>query len=447
MVHFTWNYGEEQIRFDEYFNENEEETKGFLGEDEQNYMLDEYANPSDYLFDIHMTKLMREAVVKYNYDVSERNINLGYEQAQTFLAYNKGLLIELTRTVSQETDDDELREQVFQFIDYWRDVWNGHMQVEDVYEQMSTFYSDDSRFYEEAIAIRNYYEQEHHYPPYYLFEKMVARISRLMVARRRLVRQVKYIYAYLPQNGQALTCQMILNDNYYRNFMERVRERVVVDVETAVNDYLSASSIDDSAFIYSVKHMIDCINSCDNGGNHNFGKYRVKKKGCFSLFDTGTDRYASLSGPFDVTEPSIKSYFSFDKRKQDANDNLIKKINSIILADSHLRGTKYANLTLYTKRFPYCGGPVIPNNGETVQDAMNRRVLSSDIQSDYSCCERKIIPFVPNTFSGLGFMFARHEPCKKCRPALKNFLNQTRCDMRIYYYENDVIKEFNVSNL
>lgn len=357
MVHFTWKYGEERIPFDEYFNENEDEIKEFLGEDEKNSMLDEYVNPSDYLFDIHMTKLMREAVVKYDHDVRERNINLGYEQVQTFLAYNKGLLADLTRTISQKTNDEELkvREQVFQFIDYWRAVWNWNMDVENSYEQMSAFYSDNSRFYEEAIAIRNYYEQRHVYPPYYLFEKMVAKISSLMEDRRRLVRQVKYIlpyrYEYTSRYGQALTCQMILNDNYYENFMERVRESLVVDVEMTVNGYLSASSIDDSVFIDSVKNMINCINSCDNGGNHNFGKYRGKKKGCFSLFDTVADKFASLSGSFDVTDKSIITYLGFDVGRKVSNNDLMNKINSIILADPQLKGTRYANLTLGTKDF------------------------------------------------------------------------------------------------
>ena len=452
MIKFIWKYGKgnEAIELNENFDEKNNNDLEFSREENSNYVGNRSVNPSDYLFDIHFTKLMKKTVESHEYDIKDENVDLGYDKLQKFFSYNKGLLYEIDKTVERETSDNDLREQVFQVINYWRNVWNG--QVEYINDEDRFPYTENSIFYKEVVAIDNYYNAHYEYPPYYLFERMVEKISPLMKERRQLVKMIRYTspykHTYLSQSGHALlTCQMVLDENNYNDFIYDAKEKITKYAEDTINEYLSSSTADDRAFLNSVNNMISCIESCDKGGNHNFGRYRGNKKGCFSIFDTATDKYVSLSGPFDVTDSSIETYLKISEGKKVSNNQLKNKIHNIILADSTLCGAKYSNLNLRTKRFPYSSKTLISSNGETVQDAMNSHVSINEIESDYSCCERKIFSCIPNIVSGDCYMFARHEPCEKCRPAIKKVLNKTSCNMRIFYYDNNNVKEFDMSTL
>ncbi len=165
-----------------------------------------------------------------------------------------------------------------------------------------------------------------------------------------------------------------------------------------------------------------------------------------SVFDINSDEYVSLSGPFDVTDPTIEAYFEYSPSKKHSNKDLMNKKN-IILADSVLHSSKYAKLNLLTKRYPYTKGSSIPSNGETVGDAIKSKIDKIEVQRDYSCCERKIFSIINANDLGQCYMFARHKPCQKCIPAIKEFLQTKGRQMRIFYYENDSVKEFDMSTI
>ena len=66
---------------------------------------------------------------------------------------------------------------------------------------------------------------------------------------------------------------------------------------------------------------------------------------------------------------------------------------------------------------------------------------------DYACCERKIFSSIIGKISGDCYLFTKREPCEKCRPAIKEVLNNKSCNLRIFYSDNDIVKEFDMSTL
>jgi hypothetical protein len=441
MTTFTWKYGMNQLLFKENFNEHNYRNDDFESENE-------LVQPSEYLFDIHLSKLMKNTISKNEYNITNKVINLRYDLVQKYLAYNKGLLVEIDRTTQAEINENDLRYEIFQFIDYCRHIWRSGGSFNVIREEFPHLFDVNSPYLYEVINIENYfYNNSHQSQPYYLYEKLVRGISPLMKERRQLVRMIKYISPYSSHSDNALTCQIILVDREYDSFINNARELIISDTTETINSYLASTAIDEEHFRNSVNHMLVCIDSCDRGGNHNFGRYRGRKKGCFSVFDINTDEYVSLSGPFDITDKTIDTYFGFDSDKKRSNSELLNRVKQIILADSFFKNSKYANLNLKTERYPYTNGPSIPSLGETVQDAIKRSINSNEIQSDYSCCERKIFSFIPDNVLGQCYMFARHKPCPKCCPAIKKFLQIAGRQMKIFYYDNDQVKEFDMSSI
>lgn len=460
MKTFIWNYGKEQLSFKEEFDEHKNWADTFKNIEfssfEENFSEDVYESenslkqPSEYLFDVHLLKLMKNTISKSEYNIANKDMHLGYDIAQKFLAYNKGLLAEIDKSMNSESNDIDLCEYIYRFINACRTTWQNDKSFDEIREEFSVLFDENSQYNDEIIAIEKYFRDDNHLrQPYYLYEKLVKKISPLIRERRQLIRMIKYIspYRLRAYNREPLTCQMVLHDEFYSDFIKEADDLIVSDATKTINDYLASTSIDEADFRNSVNHMIDCINSCDKGGYHNFGYFRSNKRGCFCVFDINTDEYISLSGPFDVTDPVIEAYFGYDQNKKRSNKALMTKINSIILADSVLQNSKYAGLNLLTKRYPYTNGPSIPSNGETVEDAIKRKIDKNEIQGGYSCCERKIFSFISDTDLGQCYMFVKHKPCQRCIPAIKKFLQNPGRIMRIFYYDNDSVKEFDMSTI
>jgi hypothetical protein len=462
MITFTWKYGKEPFLFEEMFDEqrDSDDILDHSREDntEENNKEDDFESedrlktPSKYLFDIHLLKLMKNAISTNEYNITNRDMHLYYEVVQKYLAYNKGILVSIAKTTHSETEDVNLRNNIYRFIDDCRIAWRDGESFDEIRRDFPGFFGENSPYQDEIIAIENYFsDRSHRTQPYYLYEKLVQKISPLMKERRQLVRMSKHIfsYTYMPQrhNGRALTCQMILDDAYYLDFIEPANDHIASLTTETINAYLASSSIDEVSFKESVNHMVRHINSCDELGNHMFGRFIGNKKGCFCIFDISSDEYISLSGPFDITDSAIERYFGYSSDKKRSNKDLMDKINNIILADPTLHSSKYANLNLLTRRYPYTKGSGIPSNGETVEDAMKRRIDKNEIQGDYSCCERKIFSCINANNSGQCYMFTRHKPCPKCIPAIKEFLHTPGRQMRIFYYENDSVEEFDMSTI
>lgn len=464
MITFKWHYGKEQLTFEETLDENKYRDNIFensieLGVEEKikenDFESESYLKqPSDYLFDFHLLKLMKKTILNNEYNITNKEIHLYYDVIQKFLAYNKGILVFIDKIRNSENTNTDLCEDIFSFIDTCRNTMPNTETFNEIRETFPKLFDENSSCYNEVIAIEEYFlnlNNNYYYKqPYYLYEKLVMKISPIIKERRQLVKMIKHILPYRPywrNNGMPLTCQMILNDDNYFGFIGQASSLIVSDVEKTINSYLAFTSITEDNFKDSVNHMINCINSCDKSGNHNFGRFIGKKKGCFCLFDINTDEYISLSGPFDATDCIIVSYFGYDRNKINSNNELMNKINNIILSDSTLSKSKYAKLNLLTKRYPYTTNSNISSSGETIDDAINQKIDKNEIQSDYSCCERKIFSYISATASGMCYMFVRHEPCKKCKPAIKDFLQTQGRQMRIFYYDNDIVKEFDVSTI
>lgn len=462
MITFTWKYGKEQILFEEIFDEHryQNDISENSREQHSNENIDEddfesesrLKQPSEYLFDIHLLKLMKNAVLENEYNITNKHIHLYYDVIQKFLAYNKGLLVKIDKITYSENKNIKLCEQIFHLIDTCRTIWQTGESFDVIRRESPELFEENNSYQGEILAIENYFQDRNHRDqPYYLYEKLVQNISPLMKERRQLVRMIKYISPYIhtlsPHGNKVLTCQMILQDDYYFEFIKQASELIVSDVTETINAYLALSSINEADFTNSMEHIINCINFCDRFGNYAFGRFRGKNKGCFCVFDIAAAEYISLSGPFDVTDSTIESYFGYDQNKKRSNKDLMDKINNIILADPTFQNSKYVNLSLLTRRYPYTNSPNIPSNGETVKDAIKRRIDKNEIQSDYSCCERKIFSRINAADLGQSYMFARHKPCQKCIPAIRRFLQVPGRQMKIFYYENDSIKEFDMSTI
>ena len=159
--------------------------------------------------------------------------------------------------------------------------------------------------------------------------------------------------------------------------------------------------------------------------------------------------FISLSGPFDVTDRMIKKYLDYNQNRQNSYNALLEKVNKIFLANPAFNKAQYARLNLMTERF-LCNmnnQRIILKNGQIVEDAIENKVSKNEIASDYSCCERKIFSVVQNITGAECYLFTKFKPCKKCRPAIKKFLNNTNCNMKIFYYENGTVEEYDMSNL
>ncbi len=412
--------------------------------------VEEEITISDCLLDLKALELMTQAVKSHDYNVSDIEIRVGYEDARRFLAYSKSLLQKYYSSSSSADDvPPSARNQLIDFIDRCRSEWekkaaDGGTPGELDLDNYFTDSQSSSLFYEDVQDIKEYYKNERRYPPYYIFERMVSKISPLSKERRILVKMSKYAYRYSARQGEKnlLTCQMVLSDASYGSFSNAAKNEIVAFTEETINKYLSSSIGGDKGqdFNDAMNSMITCINSCDKAGNHNFGQFIGKKQKCFGLFDVNPERYISLSGPFDVTDNVIESYLQFDFSKQQSNKDLMRKIKDIIMKDPILSGSKYSNLIGQTCRYSY-PGKKIPNGKETVSDAINRNVPPNEIGSDFTCCERKILAQVPATTGKICYLFTRHLPCPKCEPAIQEWINKTGCSLKIYYLHNDIITE------
>ena len=105
MITFTWKYGKEPFLFEEMFDEqrDSDDILDHSREDntEENNKEDDFESedrlktPSKYLFDIHLLKLMKNAISTNEYNITNRDMHLYYEVVQKYLAYNKGILVSI----------------------------------------------------------------------------------------------------------------------------------------------------------------------------------------------------------------------------------------------------------------------------------------------------------------------------------------------------------------
>ena len=97
-------------------------------------------------------------------------MHLYYEVVQKFLAYNKGLLVNIDKIIHSENID--LCEQIYRFIDACRITWQVREPFDVICREFPEFFYESSLYQDEIIAIENYFlDGSHRTQPYYLYER------------------------------------------------------------------------------------------------------------------------------------------------------------------------------------------------------------------------------------------------------------------------------------
>ena len=449
MFRFTWKYGEIEIT-EEYDERKVDKPKDV--DERKTEELEEFEKPSDYLFDIHAIKLMEKAVISNDYKIEGKKLDVGYDIVQQYINCSKNFLTYINDGKDEKISDIEKCKKVDSFIDYCREKWKVKEKNKGIDDDFSERLNEMAElgFSAEVEKIEKIYKEGNKDQPYYVYEAMVIKISELVATRRD---RIKNTWCFYEQENrpyivhEKLMCQMVLSDGTYNNYVTTVSNNVVDEVNSKTNIYLSVDSIVDEKFGEIIADIRNSINSLP-GKDPAFGEHREGKKGCFSVFDMNGMRVVSLSGPWDIEDPSILSYVNFSDNKKKSNQALQTKVDNIIF-QSKIKYDAQARLSLNTKRYIDNKNNVY-SNGQSVADAMKIKAASSEIMNDFKCCERKIFAHV-GSLVGDCKLFVKYAPCDKCRPAIKDVLKKNSCNLTFYYLKNvdgsSVVDEFDLSSL
>ncbi len=454
MASFKWKIG--GTTFEEQFNEdeiNESHAKpkalkfkkpisksGDLKPDEkdnkdnseEDLPLDEgLPSIGDCIFGFHTMALVAEAVKNKDYSLKEP-LEINIAPVFNYVNAVKRLLIDINQSLSTHIstgETSELAVQVSRFIDACRTNVTEHTEIDN-----DTFYNDyplvfdsQSKCRAVAIDIVERVALAVSYPefsqPYKQYEKIAVMVSPEILAKRRsIIRQTSFVQQYYPSNGDPLTCQMILDDNMYFEYVNQMKYEIVNKCNDVGSNYLNLNSINDSGFANTVNAMGKGINSGNKDNPSAFGDYvGENNKRCFAIFDNGSKRFISFSGVFDASNKRIIDYFGLDPMMTQWNalENAIKQY---IRVDPLLKKAKYTklNLNVITNNYPQ----------ETLDSAIKRKRTKD--RREFSCCERKMISKTNPVPYGRSYMFTRHKPCPNCEISISDF-NKIAKDMKVYY--------------
>ena len=383
------------------------------------------------IFGFHTMALVAEAVKNGDYNLKQPpQINLA--PAFNFVNAVKSLLVDINQTLSTSISTSESKElamQVSGFINVCRTNASNRTEInrEAIYNEYPLVFDTQSEFRTLALDIVETLKLSIDYPefsqPYKQYEKLAIMVSpEVMTKRRDVIRQTSFVQQYYPNNGEPLTCQMILNDELYFEYVNHMKDEVVNKCNSVGSIFLNINSINDSGFANAVNAMGKGINAGHNGNPSAFGDYFGKdNKRCFAIFDNDGKRFISFSGVFDASNKRIIQYFGLDPMMTQWSQ-LESEIKQYIRVDPLLRKSKYANLNL----------KVITNNSpqETLDSAIKRSRTKD--RREFSCCERKMISKTKPVSRGRCFMFTRHKPCSNCEISISDF-NRVAKLMKVYY--------------
>ena len=413
----------------------------------------------DLLLNIHAAKLMYDYIRENNYKVpdDQKTHDFQLDFFQKCIAYSKGILVELRKAANTKIPDEKLARQVSEFIQVCRDNWysDSFTEMTDDRERFDDIYSN-AELADCVTKIRSIYDQEggSEGKPgilYYYFNKMALNVDRVVVGKRdELLKQISDVAAYYPANIEPLKCQMILDDTRFNSFLDYSENTIISSCQVAVSTYLNSISIEDIPINESINNMEDFINSCDKGGNHNFGKY-VSKDRCFGLIKMPDRIYISLSGTFDAKEPEIIQYLNFSSPQENRYEDINKKVESFL--PRYFSDYIYSEMNSIEYRYPYDGlmDEIKIKSPQLLRDAIAAGIDKGQIGSEYGCCERKMFSKLRFVGSGKLYLFTRKKPCKKCLPAIKKIMGIFKSwEMYAYCYGDDghgEIKEVDLINM
>ncbi len=423
--------------------------------------------PSEYIFDIHLIKLMYDAVRNTDVNYTVNGKTLGYSEVLKFLACNKGVLVEIERQREYEKNrsnnedpnyrdnyeaEEHLFQEIYSYIEHCRRLWpNRNTDSLDSIKDGERFpFIYDPRggfsFLYCAEAIKRVFQNpKAKHQPYNYYNQLLQAIKSDTIDRRLKLNQLaSYAKIYYNDKNGKLLCQVILDGHSFADYLMQMKNSIVRFCNKVIGLYLSSNSILDVQFSKSMSEMIKCINSCDKGGYHNFGKYIGKNNKCFGLIFTDQDKYVSLSGPFDVVDSKIKKYLTSEFVDSNSHKQLREKVKKCIMADSEFKTAIYSEMNLLTMRYL----PQKKPHWQSLDNAIDSNENPDDIIDDYSCCERKMFSKMHDYVHRYCYIFTRHEPCHKCKPAIMKFKKDNRkCALQIYTYLNDNVTPYNLKEL
>lgn len=280
--------------------------------------------------------------------------------------------------------------------------------------------------------------------PYYLLEKLAMTLGEEYRVRREIVR---YTHQGKKYQGSYLTCQMILSDSEYFGHVYSIVDSVNSTFMSNITAYLSPPA-PTASYPNAIAEMRKVVNNSKVSGYPLFGKYKeYTGKSCFGLLEIGNHHLFSLSNTFDIPDhkPYNKAletymYASLDCGTIASYNDLRHKIEDANIAGR--TGCKQACFNENIIRYNVYDAKTksrISITPESVKDCVARGVSAQDISSDFSCCERKMLSYVPTITSAIqGCIFSKFKPCRKCEPAIDAF-NVGPGKLDVYYLDNDVM--------
>lgn len=464
MAHFTWTINpisekDDEINIDE----------SFPGSDDNSFRGDEDPPlPSEYLLDVYDVMRLYKTVLENRFELA--NISSDFssnKKMRNYIEYSRAFLEELDSFRGEELENSELANIVTICIEEIRNRLNLDYEFDifsdDLFPVLIESRVDETQFrrlnaiYNNIGKLVGDYRSEQsedkrdstRHKLYYHLDKLAEECSGQARRRREFVRRCSYYLRYSTYKNGHLTSQMILDNAEFYDYLDKVENSIAYSCSKTFSDFLNNDSA--SGFGNVIDSFDGIINSSENGG-HIFGDHNRKKKGCFAALQTPASLYISLSGPFDATE-KIRNYMNFEESKIQSNESLRDKIVTYILSDPLFSNAIYSEMSFPMLRYFYNNersNPIKCLYGpEALWKAINVGDAPANVMSSYSCCERKMFAKLNATIIGDSYLFTRHEPCYKCKPAIKDLIvNNPRMNLRIFHYDtNGSPCEFDKSRL
>ena len=366
-------------------------------------------------------------LTEYNFTIKE------------YLHCRKQIIEKIERTKKNQDVDPFLFNLVYELVEACRKKSaSGH----EIRERYQTLFQDE-RFRKtlEIIAEKIDAGEDIHY----WLEKLVKSLGDTTVTRRKIVKLLRDSSKYPSSKNKPWTIQMIMEETQYDTYTSEAKQAHIAETERVVNAFTPGFIEYEDEFEREIYKMKDYINKYKGefSEEYIFEKHNDEADGCYSLLHYGDEQVFALSSPFDYVESEIAAYYGFRPGTLQRYKDLIGNVQK--LKDERFLTAKWARLQLKTKRYPYDGGwEFIPNAGETLEGAMVRNLddsYKSRVKNDFNCCERKMFEYISEEENKPLYLFAKYEPCKKCKPAIRKIREKIK-QSRIFYFESGKLKEW-----
>lgn len=207
--------------------------------------------PSEYIFDIHLIKLMYDAVRNTDDNYTVNGKTLGYSEVLKFLACNKGVLVEIERQREYEKNrsnnedpnyrdsyeaEEHLFQEIYSYIEHCRRLWpNRNNDSLDSIKDGERFpFIYDPRggfsFLYCAEAIKHVFQNpQAKHQPYYYYNQLLQAIKSDIIKRRLKLNQLaSYAKTYYNDKNGKLLSQVILDEQAFANYLIQMKNSIEV---------------------------------------------------------------------------------------------------------------------------------------------------------------------------------------------------------------------------